>query len=103
MNSETEIRIDLGRAIKIIRTVRGYKQTTLARKAGLSTSYVSLIERNLRDPTFSTLVKLATALDCPLWELAKLATAPSFGVLLNAPEGQPPIHIPHSGRSRLRP
>lgn len=64
----------LGRAIKLCRTQKGYSQHYLAYAAGLSVSYLSLLERNLRDPNISTVVKVSEALNVPLPILMFLAT-----------------------------
>lgn len=56
----------LGKAIKLVRISRSLTQTELANAANVSVSYLSLLERNKRDPTFSTVVKIATALNISL-------------------------------------
>lgn len=63
----------IGNAIKTIRTRRGLKQSQLAEKADISISYLSLLEREKRDPNFSTVEKIATALDVPISILVFLA------------------------------
>ena len=58
--------MNLGKAISLCRTRRGLTQSELADRAGLSTSYLSLLEQNKRkDPTLSTIQKLAIALGLP--------------------------------------
>lgn len=58
--------MNLGKAISLCRTQRGLTQSALADRAGLSTSYLSLLEQNKRkDPTLSTIQKLAIALGVP--------------------------------------
>lgn len=57
--------MNIGRAVKLCRTQRGLTQGELARKASISLSYLSLIERNRRDPTLSTVQALAAALEVP--------------------------------------
>ena len=63
----------LGSAIKLVRTQRGLKQLELAQRASLSVSHISLLERDTRDPTYSTLIDIACALDIPLTALVFLA------------------------------
>lgn len=63
----------LGRAIKLCRTQRGLNQTELAQAAGISFSYLSLLERGKRDPTMSTIENLANALAVPVIMLIFLA------------------------------
>jgi transcriptional regulator with XRE-family HTH domain len=66
--------MDLGRAISLCRARRGMKQAELAERAGLSVSYLSLLEKNKRkDPTLSTIQKLAEALSVPTGILFFLA------------------------------
>ena len=58
--------MNLGKAIKTCRTNRGMKQGELARKAKLSVSHLSLLERGLRDPTMSVVGRIAKALKLPV-------------------------------------
>ena len=100
--------MNLGKAISLCRTQRGLTQSALAARAGLSVSYLSLLEQNKRkDPTLSIFQKLETALRVPsgiLFFLAadqaelsvlvpelqeKLAYAALN--LLNAPESSPTL------------
>lgn len=64
----------IGKAIKIFRVQAGLKQQELADKAGISVSYLSLLERNKRDPVFSTLVKIAKALQVNLLVMIFMAS-----------------------------
>jgi Predicted transcriptional regulators len=58
--------MNLGKAISLCRTQRGLTQAKLAARAGLSVSYLSLLEQNKRKgPTLSTIQKLAEALRVP--------------------------------------
>jgi len=52
----------LGRELRRERIQRGLTQETLADRAGLHRTYVSLIERGLRMPTVEILFRLAKAL-----------------------------------------
>ena len=65
--------MNLGRAIRLCRVQRDLSQKELARRAQLSTAYVSHLERNERDPSMSTVKSLAKALDLPLSILVFLA------------------------------
>lgn len=56
----------LGETIKLCRTQRGLSQAELAELAGISISYLSLLERNKRDPNFSILEGIINALDIPM-------------------------------------
>lgn len=57
--------INLGKAIKICRIERDMKQKELASLAGISISYLSLLERGKRDPNLSTIQKITSALNVP--------------------------------------
>lgn len=63
-----------GKAIRTIRAARSLTQRSLAKKAGLDPSYVSLLERDQRDPTLKTLVEVSRALEVPLYLLILLAS-----------------------------
>lgn len=65
--------MDIGNAIQLCRTKRKLSQAELARKADLSVSYLSLLERSKRDPPLSTIRRLATALNLPIEILFFLA------------------------------
>lgn len=55
--------MNVGRAIKLCRNMRELSQQELADKAGLALSYISLIENNKREPTISTINRIAAAVD----------------------------------------
>lgn len=66
--------MNLGKAISLCRKQRGLTQAETAARAGLSVSYLSLLEQNKRrDPTLSTIQKLAEALRIPTGILFFLA------------------------------
>jgi transcriptional regulator with XRE-family HTH domain len=66
--------MNLGRAIALCRKQRNLNQAALAKRAGMSVSYLSLLERNERkDPTLSTVQRLAEALHVPTGILFFLA------------------------------
>ncbi len=58
--------MNLGRAIKLCRTQRNLNQSDLAELANISVSYLSLLERGKRDPNFSTVQDIASALKIPV-------------------------------------
>jgi|SRR5579884_777049 len=62
-----------GRALREIRAIRGMSQERLARLAGLDPTYVSGIERGVRNPSLTNLLKLAKTLDVELEDLAARA------------------------------
>jgi len=55
--------------IKALRKERGWTQSALARKAGVSAGHIARLETMRHDPKLSTLVKLAKALGVPVTEL----------------------------------
>ena len=56
----------IGNAIQLARNKRKLSQTELARRAGVSVSYISMLERDKRDPPLSTLKKISLALGIPV-------------------------------------
>lgn len=65
--------MNVGQAIKMCRTRRGVSQTDLAHRVECSVSYLSMLENNKRDPTLSTLTKIAHGLNVPIGILFFLA------------------------------
>jgi len=58
--------MNLGNAIQLCRTRRKLSQAKLARLADCSVSYLSMLENSQRDPTLSTIQKIADALRVPI-------------------------------------
>jgi DNA-binding XRE family transcriptional regulator len=52
-----------GRVLKSLRNAKGISQEKLAELSGLDRSYVSLLERGLRQPSLETLFLIGSALD----------------------------------------
>jgi len=65
--------LQLGKALRLCRTQRDLKQSELAERAGICVSYLSLLERDKRDPNLATIQRLADALQVPLTVLIFLA------------------------------
>jgi transcriptional regulator with XRE-family HTH domain len=57
-----DIRRLLGRNVQRFRVARGWSQEELADVAGIHRTYVSGVERGVRNPTVTILAKLAKAL-----------------------------------------
>jgi transcriptional regulator with XRE-family HTH domain len=55
--------------LKQIRMEKNVSQQKLALDANLDRTYISLLERGLRQPTITTLFQLAEALEVPVEEL----------------------------------
>lgn len=58
--------MDLGNRIRFLREMKGITMAKVAKECGLSTGYISLIERDLVNPSISTLKKISNFLDIPL-------------------------------------
>ena len=56
----------LGSAIAILRKTNGMSQVDLALKAKVSKSFLSDLERGVRNPSYLTLCKIADALGVPV-------------------------------------
>jgi transcriptional regulator with XRE-family HTH domain len=63
----------LGLAVRELRTKSGLSQEELARKSGLHPTYISGIERGLRNPTWRSIGRVCRALNVKISELAALA------------------------------
>lgn len=63
--------VALGAAIKALREKREMKQQTLAEAAGIGVAHLSKIERGRGNPTWSTVVSIAEALDLSIVEVAR--------------------------------
>jgi len=69
MDQKNDILIErFARALQLRRRECGLSQEEVAHLAGLSTSYMSLLETRKRQPTLSVLGALAKALDLSLLE-----------------------------------
>ena len=58
--------MNIGQAIQLARSKRKLSQAALAKRAGISVSYLSLLERGRRDPPLSTIQRIAAALVLPV-------------------------------------
>jgi transcriptional regulator with XRE-family HTH domain len=65
--------MNVGKAIRLCRTQQGASQSAIADRANCSVSYLSMLENNKRDPTLSTVTKIAEALNVPVGVLFVLA------------------------------
>ena len=69
--------MDIGRAIRFCRQQKGLTQPQLAERATLSASYLSVLETGKRDPSLSSLQRIARGLGVPLSVLLFVAADPS--------------------------
>lgn len=64
-----DVRKKFGKKLRALREERGWSQEEFADRAGLHRTYVSAVERGVRNPTLSVLERLAKALSVSLSEL----------------------------------
>lgn len=62
----------LGLRVQQLRQAKGWSQDEFAHRANLHRTYVSGVERGIRNPTISVLDKLAAGLEITLSELVAL-------------------------------
>lgn len=65
----------LGRRVRLLRLVRDLTQDQLAQAAGMSRSFVSLVEHGSHGVDVVRLVRLAAVLGVPLTELVDVSAA----------------------------
>jgi len=65
--------MNLGNAIKHLRQQKEIKQNSLAEKSGITQTYLSQIENNVKEPNISTLKVICQNLNVPLPVLFFLA------------------------------
>jgi len=73
MPASPDPQVALGRAIRLRREELGLEQQTVALDADVKPSWISHIESGRQNPAWGTVDRIARALGCSLWELAKLA------------------------------
>jgi transcriptional regulator with XRE-family HTH domain len=66
-----DVRRRLGLNVQRLRRAKGWSQEEFAEHAGLHRTYVSGVERGLRNPTITVVEKLAIALGAGIGELAE--------------------------------
>lgn len=85
-----DIRKHVGWNLRRLRLVRGISQEELAFQAGVDRTYMSGIERGVRNPTVLVLDQLAQALNVTIGDI--VAAAPE--------RGTPPRNLPRGRRLR---
>ena len=72
MNSTpSQFLLQFGIHLRCLRTQAGLSQESLAETADLDRTYISLLERGLRNPTLECLDRLAKSLEVPINELCR--------------------------------
>ncbi len=61
-----------GSVLRELRKRTGKTQETIALDAGLDRTYISMLERGLRQPTLETILALARALELPAAEVISM-------------------------------
>lgn len=68
---KNELQIKFGQRVRELRKERGWSQEEFADKCGLDRTYVSGIERGVRNPTLVVIGILATGFDIQVYDLFK--------------------------------
>jgi transcriptional regulator with XRE-family HTH domain len=66
-----DIRRQVGMNVRRLRKARAWSQENFAFEAGLHRTYVSAIERGIRNPTITIIYRMAKTLDVEAYELLK--------------------------------
>ena len=66
----------IGKALKLCRSARDLSLEIVAERAGISTSYLSRLENDKREPTLAMIGKVADALAVPVPVVVFLAAEP---------------------------
>ena len=65
----TQLRVQFARRLKALRIEKQMTQEDLAKAAGVSTAFISSVERGIHSPSFGTLESIAEALDVLVQDL----------------------------------
>jgi transcriptional regulator with XRE-family HTH domain len=66
-----EIRTKFGKRLRRLRRMQDVTQEQLSEKSGVSSDFISQLERGLNSPSLDTIQKLADGLGVPIEELFK--------------------------------
>lgn len=72
-----ELRDILARNLRLLQAERGISQEALAFEAGINRTYLSDVERSIRNISIDNLSRLAKALGVPAWRLLREADVPT--------------------------
>ena len=62
-------RVTFGAQLRVLRTARGWSQEEFAHRADLDRTYVSGVERGVRNPTLDVITKFARTLEVEVADL----------------------------------
>jgi transcriptional regulator with XRE-family HTH domain len=65
----SSLRVLFGQRLRQLRREKYFTHQRLAKAAGMSVDFISLLERGKTSPSLVTLEKLANALECPIKDL----------------------------------
>jgi len=68
-----EVSAHVARILREERVKRGLSMTTLAERAGLSQAMISFVEREMRNPSLDTLLRIACVLEIDLGSVIQRA------------------------------
>ncbi len=72
MQRDPALQENFGTVLRQLRVEKGLSQEALALESGLDRTFVSMLERGLRQPTLSSLFALAVALWIPASRIVRL-------------------------------
>ncbi|NIF56813.1 helix-turn-helix transcriptional regulator [Enterobacter sp. Ap-916] len=72
MENTKKITVQFGQRVRKLRLEAGLSQEAFADKCGLDRTYISGIERGVRNPTLEVIAVIAEGLDTSLWNLFNL-------------------------------
>lgn len=69
MSRDKTIQVVFGKRVRELRLATGLSQEALAHKAGIDRTYMSGVERGVRNPSLKNIARIAKALDVGVAEL----------------------------------
>jgi transcriptional regulator with XRE-family HTH domain len=71
-----------GARLRELREGRGESQRSLAALTGITYAYISEMERGLKVPSLTTIIRLAVALECEVTDLVNVFSGRDLGKLI---------------------
>ena len=81
--------MDIGASLKAVRKMRGLSQRELAKRAGVTNSTISMIEKNSVSPSISSLKKVLTGIPMSLVEFFSIEEGTVGGQKVVYPSEEP--------------